>query len=171
MKHIVARGINQGKQAGMTSALAVGGGNFVHALAATAGLSALLVASAGAFTILKWAGAAYLAGIGVGTLVGSDTKADEPATPVQPRSRIARQGSVVAVLNPKTAIGFLALIPQIVDPAHGSVAWQLLILGTLSAALGIVTDSAYGVLAGALRGLVSQRCAAERPARLVTGTL
>lgn len=168
--YIVARGVSQGWRAGVTSALAVGGGNFVHALAATAGLSALLVASAEAFTIVKWAGAAYLVWIGVRTLLGSDTKSEE-APPPQPLSRIARQGFVVAVLNPKTAIFFLAFVPQFVNPSHGPVAWQFLILGTLFAILGIVTDSAYGVLAGALQGLVTQRRAAQRPARLVTGTL
>ncbi len=168
--YIVARGVSQGWRAGVTSALAVGGGNFVHALAATAGLSALLVASAEAFTIVKWAGAAYLVWIGVRTLLGSDTKSEE-APPPQPLSRIARQGFVVAVLNPKTAIFFLAFVPQFVNPSHGPVAWQFLILGTLFAILGIVTDNAYGVLAGALQGLVTQRRAAQRPARLVTGTL
>ena len=168
--YIVARGVSQGWRAGVTSALAVGGGNFVHALAATAGLSALLVASAEAFTIVNWAGAAYLVWIGVRTLLGSDTKSEE-APPPQPLSRIARQGFVVAVLNPKTAIFFLAFVPQFVNPSHGPVAWQFLILGTLFAILGIVTDSAYGVLAGALQGLVTQRRAAQRPARLVTGTL
>ena len=169
--YIVARGVSQGWRAGVTSALAVGGGNFVHALAATAGLSALLVASAEAFTIVKWAGAAYLVWIGVRTLLGSDTKSEAPAPPIQPLSRIARQGFVVAVLNPKTAIFFLAFVPQFVNPSHGPVAWQFLILGTLFAILGIVTDSAYGVLAGALQGLVTQRRAAQRPARLATGTL
>ena len=168
--YIAARGVSQGWRAGVTSALAVGGGNFVHTLAATAGLSALLVASAEAFTIVKWAGAAYLVWIGVRTLLGSDTKSEE-APPPQPLSRIARQGFVVAVLNPKTAIFFLAFVPQFVNPSHGPVAWQFLILGTLFAILGIVTDSAYGVLAGALQGLVTQRRAAQRPARLVTGTL
>lgn len=173
--YIVVRGISQGWRAGVTSALAValavGGGNFVHALAATGGLSVLSVAPAEAFTIVKWAGAAYLVWIGVRTLGGSDTKADQPASPVQPLSRIARQGYVVAVLKPKTAIFFLAFVPQFVDPSHGSVAWHFLILGTLFAILGIVTDSAYGVLAGALRGLVTQRRAARRPAWLATGTL
>ena len=174
MVYIVARGISQGWRAGVTSALAGGGGNFVHALAATAGLWALLVASAEAFTVVKWAGAgagASLVWIGVRTLVGSDAKAEQPAPPVQPLSRIARQGCVVAMLNPKTAIFFLAFVPQFVDPSHGSVAWQFLIVGALFAALGVVTDGAYGVLAGALRGLVSRRRDAQRPARLVTGTL
>lgn len=83
---------------------------------------------------------------------------------------------MVAVLNPKTAIFFLAFVPQFVNPSHGPVAWQFLILGTLFAILGILTDSAYGVLTGALQGLVTQRRAAQRraaqrPARLVTGTL
>lgn len=169
--YIAARGIGQGWRAGVTSALAVGVGKFVHALAATAGLSALLVASAEAFTIVKWAGAAYLAWIGVRTLLGSDTKSEEAPPPIQPLSRIARQGFVVAVLNPKTAIFFLAFVPQFVNPSHGPVAWQFLILGTLFAILGILTDSAYGVLTGALQGLVTQRRAAQRPARLVTGTL
>ena len=169
--YIIARGIGQGWRAGAASALAVGGGNFVHALAATAGLSALLVASAGAFTVVKWAGAAYLAYIGIRTLRARDPEPTDVTPPVQPIGAIMRQGFVVAVLNPKTAIFFLAFVPQFVDPARGNVAAQFFVLGSLFAGMGIVTDGSYGVLAGALRGLLARRRQAQRRARIATGGL
>ena len=91
--------------------------------------------------------------------------------PVQPIGAIMRQGFVVAVLNPKTAIFFLAFVPQFVDPARGNVAAQFFALGSLFAGMGIVTDGAYGVLAGALRGLLARRRQAQRRARIATGGL
>ena len=169
--YIIARGLGQGWRAGAASAVAVGGGNFVHALAATAGLSALLVASAEAFTVVKWAGAAYLAYIGIRTLRARDPEPTDVSPPVQPVGAIMRQGFVVAVLNPKTAIFFLAFVPQFVDPARGGVAAQFFALGSLFALMGIVTDGAYGVLSGALRGLLAHRDRAQRRARLATGGL
>ena len=169
--YIIARGLGQGWRAGAASAVAVGGGNFVHALAATAGLSALLVASAEAFIVVKWAGAAYLAYIGIRTLRARDPEPTDVAPPVQPLGAIMRQGFVVAVLNPKTAIFFLAFVPQFVDPARGNLAAQFFVLGSLFAGMGIVTDGSYGVLAGALRGLLTRRRQAQRRARIATGGL
>ena len=169
--YIIARGLGQGWRAGAASAVAVGGGNFVHALAATAGLSALLVASAEAFIVVKWAGAAYLAYIGIRTLRARDPEPTDVAPLVQPLGAIMRQGFVVAVLNPKTAIFFLAFVPQFVDPARGTLAAQFFVLGSLFAGMGIVTDGSYGVLAGALRGLLTRRRQAQRRARIATGGL
>jgi threonine/homoserine/homoserine lactone efflux protein len=169
--YIIARGIGQGWRAGVASAAAVGGGNFIHALAATAGLSALLVASSEAFTVVKWAGAAYLAYIGIRTLRTREPEIADVTPPIQPIRAVMRQGFVVAVLNPKTAIFFLAFVPQFVDPTRGNVSAQFFVLGTLFAAMGVVTDGTYGVLAGALRGLLAQRREAQRRARYATGGL
>jgi threonine/homoserine/homoserine lactone efflux protein len=170
--YIIARGIGQGWRAGAASALAVGGGNFVHALVATAGLSALLVTSAEAFTVVKWAGAAYLAYLaylGIRTLRARDPETADVAPQIQPVGAIMRQGFAVAVLNPKTAIFFLAFVPQFVDPTVGNVGTQFLVLGSIFAGMGVVTAGAYGVLAGALRDLLARRHQAQRRARLVTG--
>jgi threonine/homoserine/homoserine lactone efflux protein len=82
-----------------------------------------------------------------------------------------RQGFVVAVLNPKTAMFFLAFVPQFVDQAQGNVAAQFFILGSLIAGMGVVTDSAYGALSGALRGLFARRRQAQRRARMAAGGL
>jgi threonine/homoserine/homoserine lactone efflux protein len=169
--YIIARGIVQGWRAGVASAVAVGGGNFVHALMATAGLSALLVASAEAFAVVKWAGAAYLTYVGIRTLRARDPDPTEVAPPVQPFGAIMRQGFVVAVLNPKTAMFFLAFVPQFVDQAQGNVAAQFFILGSLFAGMGVVTDSAYGALSGALGGLFARRRQAQRWARMAAGGL
>ena len=169
--YIIARGLGQGWRAGAASAVAVGGGNFVHALAATAGLSALLVVSAEAFIVVKWAGAAYLAYIGIRTLRARDPEPTDVAPLVQPLGAIMRQGFVVAVLNPKTAIFFLAFVPQFVDPARGNLAAQFFVLGSLFAGMGIVTDGSYGVLAGALRGILTRHRQAQRRSRIATGGL
>jgi threonine/homoserine/homoserine lactone efflux protein len=168
--YIVARGVHQGRTAGVVSALAVGLGNLVHALAATLGLSALLLSSALAFAVVKYLGAAYLIFIGVRTLLarGDHTAIDAP----KPRAlrRIFGQGFVVAVLNPKTALFFFAFLPQFVDPARGAVPLQFLLFGSLFAALGVCSDSAYGLLAGTLSRWLRRSAASLRRGRYVTGT-
>ena len=170
--YIVARGVHQGRQAGIVSALAVGLGNFMHALAATLGLSALLLSSALAFTVVKYLGAAYLIYIGVRTLLsrGADAHAG-PHVERRALRRIFWQGFVVAVLNPKTALFFFAFLPQFVDPARGGVPLQFLFFGSLFAAVGVCSDSLYGVLAGSLSGWLRRSTHSLRHGRYATGTV
>src|SRR5438445_12122124 len=114
--YIVTQSVDKGRRAGLFSAFGVATGGLVHVAAATAGLSALLASSASAFTVVKLVGAAYLIAIGLLRLLRPDTEAGEIAPPaVEPR-RIFMQGAVVNVLNPKTALFFLASLPQFVDP-------------------------------------------------------
>jgi threonine/homoserine/homoserine lactone efflux protein len=146
--YIVARSIDQGRRAGLVSVLGIEVGNFVHVMAATFGLSAILRSSPLAFSIVKYLGAAYLVYLGVRRLL---TRRDlsQPAE-IQPQSlkRIFTQGVTVAVLNPKTALFFFAFLPQFVDPAGGSVTAQLFTLGCLFVGMALITDSAYALLAG-----------------------
>jgi threonine/homoserine/homoserine lactone efflux protein len=146
--YIVARSLDQGRRAGLVSVLSIEVGNSVHVLAAAMGLSALLLSSALAFSIVKYLGAAYLIYLGLRRLLARD--AVQPGAGVQRQSlrRIFRQGVLVAVLNPKTALFFLAFLPQFVDPSQGSVTTQLLTLGCLFVLMAIVTDSLYALLAG-----------------------
>ncbi len=146
--YIVARSLDQGRRAGLVSVLSIETGNFVHVLAATLGLSAILLSSAAAFTVVKYLGAAYLIYLGVRRLLAREQTG--PAAVVERRSyrRIFSQGVIVAVLNPKTALFFFAFLPQFVDPAGGSVALQLLILGTILVLMAVVTDSLYALTAG-----------------------
>ena len=145
--YIVTRSLDQGRRAGIVSTLGIEAGTLVHALAAAVGLSALIASSATAFTIVKYAGAAYLIYLGVRKLLQREPP-DEDAPP-SPSSRLFLEGVVVQVLNPKVAIFFLAFLPQFVDPSGGAVALQTLVLGTLFTLLALASDGAYAVLAGA----------------------
>lgn len=147
--YIVARGIHQGRAAGLVSVVGVHVGSLVHVAAATLGLSALIVSSALAFSLVKYLGAAYLIYLGMRTLRAR--QAFEPAAPApMPLLRVFSQGVVVNVLNPKTALFFFAFLPQFVDPARGSVAVQTLGFGCLFVALGICSDGLYALLAGSV---------------------
>lgn len=111
---------------------------------------ALLASSALAFSIVKYAGAAYLVYLGVRTLLARELDRAVPSpSPVEP-ARVFWQGVLVNVLNPKTALFFLAFLPQFVDPARGSVAGQTLFLGCLLIALGLCNDVVYALLAGSM---------------------
>ena len=168
--YIVTRSLAQGRRAGFTSMLGVQVGGLVHVVAAALGVSALLASSATAFTIVKYAGAAYLVALGLRKLLWPAEEADEeqaggPAS----GSRLFWQGAVVNILNPKTALFFLAFLPQFVDPS-APVAPQMLVLGTLLVGLGVVSDGTYAlVAAGAGRRLRETAAARRRLDRLSGG--
>lgn len=146
--YIVARSIDQGRGAGIVSALGVGVGTIVHVVAAALGISALLVSSALAFTVVKYLGALYLIYLGLQKLLERTPAADAATPPPQKLSHIFNQGVIVNLLNPKVALFFFAFLPQFVDPARGAVALQMLLLGGLFVLLGIISDSLYALLAG-----------------------
>jgi len=147
--YIVARSVERGRAAGLVSVLGIHLGTIVHITAAAVGLSALIVSSALAFAVVKYLGAAYLIWIGLRTLMTKDTDGEAPVVPAEPLARVFRDGFVVNLFNPKTAIFFLAFLPQFVDPARGALLWQILILGFTFMALGIVSDGIYALVAGA----------------------
>jgi threonine/homoserine/homoserine lactone efflux protein len=147
--YIVTRSIDQGRGAGLASVLGIHVGTLVHLTAATVGLSAILVSSATAFTIVKVLGALYLIVIGIRTLLGRADPADtDPQRPPRRRRRDFAEGVVVNVLNPKTALFFLAFLPQFVDPARGQASLQILELGLMFMLLGLMTDSIWALAAG-----------------------
>lgn len=147
--YIVTRSIDQGRGAGVASVLGIHVGTLVHLTAATVGLSAILVSSATAFTIVKVLGALYLIVIGIRTLLGRSDPADtDPQRPPRRRRRDFAEGVVVNVFNPKTALFFLAFLPQFVDPARGQASLQILVLGLTFMLLGLVTDSIWALAAG-----------------------
>jgi threonine/homoserine/homoserine lactone efflux protein len=169
--YIVAQSIDGGRTAGLLSALGVAVGGLVHATAAAIGLSALLLSSATAFTVVKLAGAAYLIGLGLYTLL---VRKEDAAEAVRRERRLRRsfvQGVVVNVLNPKTALFFIAFLPQFVDRDAGSVAVQLLVLGLVFVGLAVVSDSVWALAAGtaASRLRASPRFLAVR--RYVSGSV
>ena len=149
MVYIVTRSIHQGRGAGLASVLGIHVGTLVHLAAATAGLSAILVSSASAFTVVKLLGALYLIVIGIRTLLGrGEAGASDVQRPPRRRRRDFAEGVVVNVLNPKTALFFLAFLPQFVDPSQGRAWLQILALGLTFMALGLVTDSIWALAAG-----------------------
>lgn len=147
--YIVARSVEQGRAAGLVSVLGIHLGTIVHIVAAAVGLSALLVSSALAFEIVKYLGAAYLIWIGIRTLMARDPDPDAPRVAAAPLRRVFRDGFVVNLFNPKTAIFFLSFLPQFVDPARGAVHWQILVLGLTFMGLGILSDGMFALVAGA----------------------
>jgi threonine/homoserine/homoserine lactone efflux protein len=159
--YIVTRSVSQGRGAGLVSVLGVHAGSIVHVAAAALGLSALLASSATAFAVVKYLGAAYLVWVGVQKLRRRDAG---PAgeVPAVSKARLFTQGAVINVLNPKTAIFFLAFLPQFVNPAHGPVAIQIIVLGACFIVLGVLSDGGYALLAGALAGRIRHTARGRR---------
>jgi threonine/homoserine/homoserine lactone efflux protein len=168
--YIVARSVQQGRAAGLVSVLGIHLGTIVHITAAAVGLSALLVSSALAFALVKYLGAAYLVWIGIRTFIGKDPDPEAPAVPAAPLNRAFRDGFVVNLFNPKTAIFFLAFLPQFVDPARGALHWQILILGLTFMGLGIMSDGAFALVAGAAGEFLRRSRRFQRLLRWFSGT-
>ena len=159
--YVVVQSAEQGRRVGLASVAGIHLGTLVHVAAATVGLSALIVASAVAFSVIKYAGAVYLIYVGIRKLLGGD----EPAGAEPRRDSLHRafvRGTVVNVLNPKTALFFLAFLPQFIDTDRGGVWSQALVLGLVFVGLGLVTDSLYAVAAGSVGGLLRRRRRALR---------
>lgn len=150
--YVVTRSMAQGRSAGLVSVLGVHAGSVVHVAAATLGLSALLATSATAFAAVKYLGAAYLIWLGIDKLRRRGAPAAETAPAAQPPRRLFGQGVVVNILNPKTAIFFLAFLPQFVSPGRGPVAAQVVVLGALFIGLGVLSDGCYALLAAGIAG-------------------
>ena len=169
--YIIARSIDQGRVAGLVSVLSVEVGNFFHAVLAALGLSALLLSYPMAFNVVKYLGAAYLVYLGLAKLFTRAPGTEEQADRTAPQSlrQIFRQGVVVAVLNPKTALFFLAFLPQFVDKTRGGVSLQLLILGCLFVFMAIISDGMYALLASSAGQLLKSRSLVGWVERYVAG--
>ncbi|BDW90694.1 LysE family translocator [Thalassospira tepidiphila] len=166
MAYIVGQTAVHGRKIGLFSSLGVISGAFVHVLAATFGLSAILATSALAFAIVKWIGVAYLVWLGIGALRSSFAKSetaahsDEPAAPISTKPMTAfgawRQGVMIDVLNPKVAIFFMAFLPQFIDPTRGNGAVQFLVLGLMVLLIAFVVEGmlvlAVASAAGRIKG-------------------
>jgi len=148
--YITARSASQGRLAGLVSVLAIETANFLQAVAAALGLSAILLSSALAFDVVKYLGAAYLLYLGIRKLMAPDNETENEEIKRESLSRIYWQGLVVNILNPKTALFFFAFLPQFVDPAKGNVIGQNLLLGAIFVGMAIITDSLYALLASSL---------------------
>lgn len=146
--YIVTRTLAQGRACGLASVAGVALGNFGNAAAASIGLAALLAASATAFDVVRYAGAAYLCYLGVRALGSKTSEPPDEASP-SGKWRVLGQGFVVALLNPKTTLFFAAFLPQFMEPTAAPVL-QALTLGTVFVAVAAASDSGYVLLASAL---------------------
>jgi threonine/homoserine/homoserine lactone efflux protein len=170
--YIVTRSVDQGRAAGLASVCGVHVGTLVHVAAAAMGLSALLVSSATAYHAVRWLGAAYLIWLGVRRLLAKDEPSGSGKGLHASRlglRRIFAQGVVVNVLNPKTALFFLAFLPQFVDVSRGSVPLQVVVFGVAFVLLGLVSDGTYALLASTGAGWLRRRPRVARTSRLVSG--
>ncbi|MEV0382137.1 LysE family translocator [Nonomuraea sp. NPDC050643] len=166
--YIVTRSVSQGRAAGLISVAGVHVGSLVHIGAAALGISALLSASATAFTVVKYVGVAYLLWLGVRKLMHRGDSEEPIELRVQSKRRLFWEGFVVNVLNPKTAIFFLAFLPQFTRPEFGPIGQQILVLGVLWLVLGMVSDGTYAMLSSALADRV--RGSARTRRRLDVGS-
>lgn len=169
MLYVLARTLRGGKSEGIASTLGTGVAGLTHTLAAALGLSAILATSALAFSIVKWAGAAYLIYLGLTTLFDRTPLNLGPATAV-PTNGAFRQGVVTEVLNPKTALFFLAFIPQFVNP-EGNVLLQFVLLGVITTLLTSGVDLLVVFAANPLSGMLRRSKRLQTVQRLGSGGL
>lgn len=148
--YILNRSVADGRRVGLAAVCGLELGNFVHVIAATAGLSAILATSAAAFSTVKWLGAGYLIYVGIRTLMRRPVALGTEAAQISVR-RSFTQGVIVNTLNPKVALFFLSFLPQFINPDHGSPALQSLIFGSIFIVLGFLSDGTYALVASGLR--------------------
>lgn len=165
--YIVMHSVDKGRRAGLASAAGVASGGLVHVAAATVGLSALIASSATAFIVVKLVGAVYLIVVGIRRIAGRDDSEQVQAQPA-PMRRIYRQGVIVNVFNPKTALFFLAFLPQFVDRG-ASVPPQVALLGLTFAAIAFASDCSYALLADLLAGRMRRSGRGARARRFLSG--
>ncbi|HHF2906118.1 TPA: LysE family translocator [Vibrio diabolicus] len=143
--YIVSNTMKGKLSAGLKAALGLGVGYFFHTLAACLGLSAIILSSALAFSVVKWLGAAYLVYLGVQSLLSmwrGESKVVENKN-VDNNKNVFVQGVIVSVLNPKVALFFLSFLPQFIDTSASSTSMQLLVLGLLFSALATTCNVLY----------------------------
>jgi threonine/homoserine/homoserine lactone efflux protein len=167
--YITARSASQGRVAGLVSVLAIETANFIQAVAAALGLSAILLSSALAFDVVKYLGAAYLIYLGICKLMASDNGVESEQVKRESLSRVYWQGLVINILNPKTALFFFAFLPQFVDRSKGNVTAQTLLLGVIFVGMAIITDSLYALLASSLAGRLAGNKGFQKGQRYFAG--
>jgi threonine/homoserine/homoserine lactone efflux protein len=154
---VISRTLASGRRHGLASCVGAAVGGTVHVFAGMIGVSALIMASATAFAILKFCGGIYLLVLAVQAWRSASDKALELMPAIAGASRSFREAVIVEASNPKTAAFFLAFIPQFIDATRGSVATQFLILGAMSVTLNTAMDIAAVLAAGALRDALAAR--------------
>ncbi len=144
----LARASTSGTRTGIATALGIAAGDLVHTAMAVIGISAVILASAFLFTLIKYLGAAYLVYLGLRAIL-EKVDTEQPAAVVKLSSKAAfRQAILAEILNPKSALFFLAFLPQFVRPENGSVSLQLIVLGVLFVLMGLLSTLVVAISAG-----------------------
>jgi threonine/homoserine/homoserine lactone efflux protein len=167
--YIVSQSVSHGRTGGLAAVLGVEVGAFVHVAGAALGVSAIIASSATAFSALKLAGGAYLVVLGIRRLRERDSDAVPGSERTRPLGAIFRQGAIVNALNPKTALFFLAFLPQFVDPDRGHVAVQAAVLGLVWVAIAAASDALWALGAGSAMGFLRASARARRVERFASG--
>ena len=168
--YIINRSVADGRNVALAAVAGLEIGNFMHVIAATVGLSAVIATSAAAFSAVKWIGAGYLIYIGIRTLAIKPQVVNQLNDPMS-RRRAFTQGIVVNTFNPKVALFFLSFLPQFIDTDRGSAALQSLVLGSTFVVLGCISDSLFEILASALRGTLLRGKSLPIVQRYVAGSV
>lgn len=169
MMYIVARSLEQGKQAGLASIWASFVAATVHFTAAGLGLSAILMTSATAYSVVKYAGVLYLLYLGIQKLRSQEVLSIDEAVSKESLLTVFYQSVAVHTLNPKAAIFFLAFLPQFLDPARGPIWQQLIPLWLVYTGIGLGIDSSCAIVAGQVRQWIVQHPLFMRREKYVTG--
>ena len=163
MLFVIGSSAARGRRAGVLAALGVGAGCMLHIAMAAIGLSALLAASATAFALVKWIGAAYLVWVGLSMLRSASRGSTAGRASRAPRSaHVFWQGALTNALNPKVALFFLAFLPQFIEPGASGQGWAFVALGLLFNAGGTLVNVVVALLADRLRGAFEARGSAQR---------
>jgi threonine/homoserine/homoserine lactone efflux protein len=171
--YIVTRSVAQGKRAGLLSSWGLCTGALLHTLAAALGLSAVLAASAQAFSLVKYAGALYLMYLGVKTFLDGSAVLDLDAAPPAPASggRIFLQGIVVDLLNPKVALFFLAFLPQFIDQRAPGKFATFVTLGVILIMFSLVWEGFVAIGSARLAGYLTRNSSVAKRMNRIAGTL
>lgn len=167
----VARATTSGARVGIATGLGITVGDMIHTALAVVGISAIIATSALLFSAIKYMGAAYLVYIGLKAIF-EKSALDQGETRIRISARDAfRQAILAEVLNPKTALFFLAFLPQFVDPAAGNVVLQLTVLGAVFAVIGLLSTSVFALGAGGLGSFLRRNPAVQKWQGKVLGSL
>jgi threonine/homoserine/homoserine lactone efflux protein len=170
--YVLSRSVAQGTAAGLVAAAGLASGSLVHVTVTALGLAAILKLAPLAFTVLKLAGAGYLVFLGLKMLFAKTPPLTTDALlPKKPLARVYRESALVEILNPKTALFFLAFLPQFADPKAGPLAPQLLLLGGIVTLTAIPCDALVAVLAGKAAALLRRRPVFQRVQSWVSGSI
>ena len=167
----LSRAMSSGTRVGVATGLGIAVGDLAHTAMAVFGLSAVLLASALLFNVIKYIGAAYLVYLGIRAILErTDNMLPARVAPIT-AGRAFRQAVLAEMLNPKSALFFVAFLPQFVQPQHGAVPLQLATLGVIFVATGICSTMVYAVGAGHIGRFLRRNPVIARWQGKVVGTI